>query len=511
MQRVSSVMTGGLKRGGATLAILALLGAPVAGQAADCEALGGEALPGGSRVANAAIEGELCVVDVTFEDSGLAFRAWLPQTAWNGKLAYVGGGGFDGLIKPVPDFVSTSIKKNRYAVVTTNGGYTAANPAHYFRAEFAADSQALADYTFQSEHRSLPAARELVRRYYGSAPSHSYFEGCSMGGHDALLLAQRYPRDFDGIVARAPAGNVMGLFAKFHQIASQVAREGAALGPARQQALAAAVRMRCDELDGLADGVVANREVCRFDPSSLACDVAGADPGVCLEPAQVKTLGTIAAPLGDPDGILYHPGFDLSGAASLAWGEYPWPQAALGGQSLQKLFSDGFIRSFVTRDPDYDTANWRAADWRASLDLVGAMFQATDPDISEFVDRGGKLVIWNGLSDTSVSARDSVRYYRAVKAALGNGADKAVTLYLAPGVGHCRGGEGPGRADLMTALADWVERGQVPGASLVTRGDGGDARPLCPYPGYPHYRGSGDPGDPENFECRVPHHSEREE
>jgi len=410
-------------------------------------------------------------------------------------------------------YYSPSIRSERYATLATNGGYdAAARDAGYFQASFAYDPVQRADFTHLSEHRALPVGRELIAHYYGSAPVRSYFEGCSMGGHDALVQAQRFPQDFDGIVARAPAGNVIGLMLQFHRIARRMAVPAHVPSPAQRARLAREVLAQCDALDGLQDGIVSRPEACRFDPALLQCPAdAGADAD-CLTAAQLATVETVTTPMSTPDGHWRHLGYPFGGEDSpKGWGEYLWPNPALGGASLQGLFSDGFLRAFVVGDPDFDTVNWDAARWSAQLDAVGAAFNAADPDLTALHARSGKLLLWNGTTDTSVSARETAQYYRRVVETMGQEkADQTVELFLAPGVGHCAGGPGADRVDLLAAMVAWVERG-VPPSRQGLQAHKGDApaeapmtRPLCRYPEWPRFRGSGDGRAAADFECVAP-------
>lgn len=487
-----------------------------------CVALAGTALLGGTAtVADAAIVAanaalpEYCVAHVQLADSSLRIEAQLPATGWNRKLAFLGGGAFDGMLVSVAQpYFSESIIAERYATATTNGGYDFPGPfsLDYFKASFAYDATKLADYTFRSEHRALPFAKALVAAYYGAAPERSYFEGCSMGGHDGMIQAQRFPADFDGIVARAPAGNVIGLMLQFHRIAQHTRVPEAVLDAAGQALLAKAVLARCDDRDGVADGIIADPARCKFDPASLRC-AGGANTGdACFSDRQLATIAAITSPVATSDQAWSHPGYPFGGEDSpKGWGEYIWPSPALGGASLQGLFSDGFVRSFVTRDPDFDTTTWRADDWLAPLSLVGSQFNATDPDLAALRARGAKLIVWNGTTDSSVSVLDNTRYYERVVAAMGQAAaDETLELFLAPGVGHCFGGPGPDQVDLMRAMATWVEQGTAPSKQrLVQRkldADGNTilSRPLCKYPAYARYRGTGDINDAAQFDCSTP-------
>ncbi|MFC3051947.1 tannase/feruloyl esterase family alpha/beta hydrolase [Kordiimonas pumila] len=449
-----------------------------------------------------------CFAGVSFTDSELKFEARLPLEGWNKRLVMVGGGGFDGLLIDTPDFVSPSIMTDRYVAVMTNGGHTSPLPTSYFDADFALNAQQLVDFTYLSEHRALPVVKELVAAVYGQRPERNYFEGCSMGGHDALMESQRFPYDFDGIIARAPAGNVMGLFVKFHQIAEAVDKAGA-LSDAQQMLLENAVLKSCDMADGLKDGIVSNSNACAFDITTLQCDTASADRETCLSEQQIALVSAITSPYTSHVTGIEHSGFSITGAANKeAWGEYIWPKLVQGGNSLQGLFSGGFIRSFITRDPDYKLESWHADDWKASLGHIESLFQAANPDISKFTQNGGKLLLWHGVADSSVSATDTIGYYQNVIDTIGQQeADKSVELFLAPGVGHCRHGSGPDKVDLLSAMANWVEKGVAPSQQLVVTAKKDDAgndlltRPLCKYPLYPEYDGTGDPNLASSFSC----------
>lgn len=459
---------------------------------------------------------EHCHVKVSLNDSTLRFESRLPSTGWNGKMVALGGGGLKGAVfVPTLPFFSPSIIGERYATMATNGGYDyPVRDAGYFQANFAYDPVKLADYTYLSIHRTLPFGKELVQRFYKAAASKNYFEGCSAGGHEAMMLSQRFPDDFDGIVARAPAGNFMGLFMQFNRVSKALRSPGGALGPAKQALLAKAVLAKCDAADGLADGIVSKPAACTFDPSTLRCP-GGADTGdQCLSDAQVNTVKTATSGFATADGAWSHPGYNFGGESDPAkgWGEYIWPNAAapFSGNSVQALFSDGFVRSFITRNPRFDPLKWNADEWLPQLSLVGAMLNAYNPDLSALRSRGAKLILWNGEQDTAVSPRDTARYYGEVVKKMGQAAtDDAVELFLAPGVGHCFGGTGPDRADLMKPLAVWVEQGVPPSrqglvhAKLDAAGKPTQTRPMCKFPAYARYNGRGDPDAAASFSCAT--------
>lgn len=441
---------------------------------------------------------EYCVLTLALEGSRLRFNAWLPTEGWNHRMAFIGGGGFDGFLldEELTLVMSPSIVSEGYAMVSTNGGYDrpdSLNPLVYFEAEFATDPEALADFMYRSEHKVLPLADEVMQHFYGTTPEYRYFEGCSMGGHDAMLLSQRYPEDFDGIIARAPAGNILGLLLQFHRVGSYLRNHDAELDEAQRAMIAEAVMAECDARDDLQDNMIAWPGECRVDTAAMVC--AAGQTTTCLSPEQAELVRIATTPLDVNNLEFTHPGYPLNGIDQPAgWGDYIWPR--LMGYSTQMLFAQGFVRAFVTRDAEYDAWQWNPEGWLPRLREIAADYQAVDPDLGRFHQAGGKLILWNGMLDASVSSLETAAYYDAVVASLGQqAADESVELFLSPGVGHCKDGPGPDRADLMAALATWVEQGQPPSnqkrEAFGLDDDGAINRslPLCKYPAFPRYVG----------------------
>lgn len=502
-------------------AIAAVAGIATPALAGDCAALRQQTLGWNeATITDASVtpasetQPEYCHVTVQMNDSTLRFEMRLPTVGWNRKLVFLGGGGFRGAMFP-PDrpFFSASIRTERYATIATNGGYDyPQRDAGYFQANFAYDPVKLADFTYLSEHRTLPFGKELVRKFYGAPPERSYFEGCSSGGHDAMMLSQRWPNDFDGIVARAPAGNFVGLHMQFNRISRAVRNPAGMLNPAKQTLLANSVLEACDKLDGAADGIISKPSACHYDPAALRCGGGGDTGDTCLSDAQITTVRTVTSPIATSDGTWSHPGYNV-GAENTAkgWGEYIWTSPNfMGGDSLQGAFSDGFVRSFITRNAAFDTRTWDPNQWLASLSLVGSMYQAFNPDLEGLKARGAKLILWNGMTDTAVSALDTARYYDMVVQKMGQPtADQVVELFLAPGVGHCAGGVGPDQVDLLKAMVAWVENGTPPSQQnlLLTKMDGAGkptmTRPMCKYPAWPRYKGTGDLNEAGSFTCST--------
>ncbi|KQP22947.1 tannase/feruloyl esterase family alpha/beta hydrolase [Pseudorhodoferax sp. Leaf267] len=450
-----------------------------------------------------------CKLSVAARDTGLKMGLWLPTEGWNGKLLMQGGGGFDGAIAaPTANLLlahmSPSVVGERYAVMATNGGHEAAENAN---GAFALDATKLQEFAQTSEHRALPWGKELVNTAYGKAPTRSYFEGCSMGGHDAMMLSQRYPEDFDGIVARAPAGNIMGLFPAFSRLSITVRNPANRLTPAKQTLVADAALAQCDGLDGLADGIISKPAACQPNLSALRC-AGGADAGDgCLSDAQLATVALVTSPYASADGAYTHPGYNHGLENSpVGWGQYIWPNAA--GQSVQGGFADGFVRGFITRDLAYDTNLWNPNDWLPRMAEVATLFQAFNPDLSGMRARNAKLIMWNGTNDSSVTSRDMGRYYQATVARMGQAAvDQTLEAFEAPGVGHCGGGPGADHVDLVKSLDTWVTAGTPPSSQNLVQarktatGDVALTRPLCKYPTTPRYKGTGDVNSAASFAC----------
>ncbi len=454
---------------------------------------------------------EYCVLTLGLDNSRLRFNAWLPTEGWNHRMAFIGGGGFDGFLldEELVLVMSPSIVTDGYAMVSTNGGYDkpdSLNPLDYFEAEFAANPEALADFMYRSEHTVLPLADGIIERFYGTAPEYRYFEGCSMGGHDAMLLSQRYPDDFDGIIARAPAGNILGLLLQFHRVGAYLKNHDAELDEAQREMITNEVMAQCDARDGLADNIIAHPGECTVDIEAMVCQ--DGQSGTCLSLEQAELVRTATTPLNVAGHEFTHPGYPLNGIGQPAgWGDYIWPK--LMGYSTQMLFAQGFVRAFVTGDAQYDAWQWRPEDWLPRLREIAADYQAVDPDLSRFHQAGGKLILWNGMLDASVSALETAAYYDAVVAAIGpQAADESLELFLSPGVGHCKDGPGPDRVDLMAALSAWVEHGRTPSQQkleafgLDDKGAINRSLPLCKYPAFPRYV-SGDRSLAASYVCAT--------
>ncbi len=474
----------------------------------DCGALAGRSL-GGATISAAAVVPASAALAAHCKVSGLIapklnFEMRLPSH-WNHKLHYGGGGGYNGSIPPV----DAPALNAGYAQVSSDSGHQ----ANALDASFALDDP-LAARLFGSD--SVPtvmnAATEIVRAHYGSRARRAYFEGCSNGGREALINVQRHPHLFDGVIARAPAYNWIGLMGAFNRTAKALAASGGAISTAKIATLSSAVRAACDGLDGVVDGVVSNPAACHFDPKTLRCP-AGADAGdSCLSDAQLKVVGSWTSPVSFAGGTYSNTGWPLTGNedASGAWDFWTTGTPALGGLSLQFLFQDTTVKNYLARNPAANSLTYDFDSNIGALSAMSALNDATNPNLHPFLAAGGKLILWHGGNDSALSIKSTTAYYQSVVAAMGgqSNTDQFVRFYTAPGVNHCAGGPGADTADLLTPLDRWVSHGRGPETLKARKLDANGAtllsRPLCVYPEYPRYKGKGDPNAASSFKCTEP-------
>jgi len=411
--------------------------------------------------------------------------------SWNGKLYYVGGGGYNGAVPPLAQ--SSAALNKGFATVASDGGHQATG----VDASWAlSDPTAARMFGSEAIPTVLPAALEMIKAAYDAGPSRSYLEGCSNGGREALMMAQRYPQLFDGIIARAPAYNWTGLMGAYQRNAKALAAPGGMLGAAKIATLAGAVRAACDSLDGLADGIVSNPAACSFNPAQLRCP-GGADAGSsCLSDAQLALLQSWTTPAQFTAAASYrNPGWNLNGNEDDSGAWAPWLTGNGDARSsLQYLFMDTTVKSYLARNLSTDSLLYRYDQDPAALSALAALNDATSTGLGAFQSRGGKLILWHGGSDVAISPKGSAEYYLGMQAAMGGLAvlDGFVRFYIAPGVNHCGGGQGADEVDLLAALDTWVGQQQGPGTLLASKRFFGApllTRPLCVYPQYARYIG----------------------
>ena len=428
-----------------------------------------------------------CRVAVTLKPtarSDIKSEIWMPASGWNGKLHVVGNGGFAGTISYPA--MATALAAG-YATASTDTGHTG-GAANTF-----VNEDVLTDYAHRAVHETTAAAKKLVDRFYGSAPRFSYFSGCSTGGRQALQAAQRYPGDFDGIVAGAPGLRPTRQAFGQNWLFQATVDPASALPQAKLTVVHDAVMNACDALDGARDGVIENPLACTFDPQVLACRQG--DDATCLTAPQVEAVRKIyAGPKNPRTGEQIFPG--LERGSELGWSPGPVGLAA------------DYFRFIVFKDTNWDP---KALNFDAHVALVDSkeehrVLDATKTDLGSFTGRGGKLLMYQGWAENGIPPRNVVNYYGSVQKSTPN-AGEAVRLFMVPGMGHCGGGNGTTTFDMVTALDQWVTSGKAPAtipASRLRDGKVDRTRPLCSYPQYAVYKGSGSIDDAANFECRTP-------
>jgi feruloyl esterase len=423
------------------------------------------------------------------KDSDIRIEVWLPLDGWNGKLQAVGNGGWNGTM---PYAAMDAALRRGYAAAGTDTGHAGGG------GPWMQNREKLIDFGYRAVHEMTVKAKAIVDAYYGAAPRFSYFAGCSGGGRQALMEAQRYPDDFDGIVAGSPSLNATGRAAFSMRVAQELRKEPSSYIPAvKYPAIHRAVLDACDATDGLADGVIDNPKICTFDPQVLQCK--GPDSDSCLTAAQVAAARSIYQPLIDArTGEEIAPG--LSYGSELGW-------ATFGGAQPFGIGSEMF-RYLVFNDPDWD---YRMLNFDSHMALVrkleAGVINAASPDLQRFFASGGKLIQYHGWADPQIQPLSSVAYHDRVIKQVG-GAQKVLDgyrLFMVPGMAHCGGGEGTSTFDMVSALEQWVEQHRAPDsipASRVVNGTVNRTRPLCPYPQRAAYKGSGDINEAANFVCK---------
>jgi hypothetical protein len=449
-------------------------------------------------------------------DSDIQFEVWLPApTAWNNKFQGVGNGGFAGSISyaGLADALA-----HGYASASTDTGHTAVGSTP--NAEWALNHpEKIADFGYRAIHETAVAAKQIVTAFYGDAPKRSYFNSCSNGGRQALMEAERYPADYDGIIAGAPANYWTHLVSSAGAGVKATLSESAAYIPAAKlPAIQAAALAQCDALDGVKDGVIENPLACHFDPVVLLCK--GAESDACLTGPQLTSLKTIYGGLVNAKGQQLFPGLSPGAEGEPgAWGA--WVTGNAPQESQMYYFSTQFFKNMVFNDPSWRFQSFDPdRDTKAADDKLARVLNSNDPNLKAFQQRGGKLILYHGWADSAIPAANAVNFYDSITKAMGaSAASDMVRLYMVPGMGHCGGGPGPnqfGQAsvphgdpqhDIDAALEAWVEKSQAPGTIIASRLEKGKVtrtRPLCPWPATAKWNGTGSTDDAANFSCVKP-------
>ena len=440
----------------------------------------------------------------------VSFEVWLPLANWNGKFQGVGNGANAGSISYPA--MAAALRRG-YATASTDTGHATTNSRD---ARWAVGHPELViDFGYRAIHLTAEHAKRIVSAFYAKPASHSYFVSCSTGGRQALMEAQRFPDDYDGIVAGAPAANWSRFQTGGHLwAASALNKDPERYIPAgKLPLLQSAVLAACDANDGVKDGVLDDPRRCRFDSQTLVCKQGG-DPSSCFTPKQVAAIKDLYAGARDSAGRLIYPGYMPGAEAEGGWAAYMTGSGPRSGNHWEQ--ADNVLKYLVFENPAWDFRTFDFdKDVAFTVDKLGKTFDAFDPDLARFRRNGGKLLLYHGWNDPSISPLNTIDYYERVVSVLKKGggepaaaqAQEFIRLFMLPGMLHCGGGPGPNTFDMVGALEGWVEERRAPDsltASHATNGTIDRTRPLCVYPKVAVYSGSGSTNDAANFSCRLP-------
>jgi feruloyl esterase len=427
-------------------------------------------------------------------DSDIKFEVWMPLANWNGKFLGTGNGGWLGAI--IYPALAGGLSHG-YAVANTDTGHVSGVMDGSWAL---GHPEKIIDFGYRAVHEMTEQGKAIVTAFYGKRPAYAFWNGCSSGGKQGLKEAQRFPEDYNGIVAGAPANYWTHLTAATVWFGLLGLKDRAGyIPPGKYPVIHKAVLEACDAADGIKDGVIDDPRKCHFDPKVLQCP--GADGPDCLTAAQVETARKVYGPATTPLGWQFFPG--LEPGSELVWG------FLMGGPEPSRIGSDYF--TYIV----HQDAHWnpRRLDFDKEVpeaDKVdhGAI-NAIDPNLKKFKAHGGKLIMYHGWADALIPPQNSINYYNSVVKAM-RGAKKTedfFRLFMVPGMGHCFGGEGPCDFDALAALEQWVEHGKAPDtiiASHSTAGKVDRTRPLCVYPRVAKYKGTGSTDEAANFACAAP-------
>lgn len=456
-------------------------------------------------------------------DSQIKFELWLPAEDWNGEYLQLGNGGLAGSINTA---VMLDPLSHHFAVAATDDGHTGMGTDGSWAL---GHPEKVIDFGYRAVHETSAHAREIIAAFYGKPQKYAYFNGCSEGGREAMMEAQRYPADFNGIIAGSAALNWMGLMADFAWNAQALLKDPASYVPeAKRVVIEQAALTACGNQQGVTDTFIKDPLACKFDPATIQCKAG--DAADCLTAAQVTAVKKIYSGARNSAGQIA-PGYEAGaeaepGPPGLSYSSYIYGPAP--GASLDLIFSSNFYGNFVMGDAKFSSVN---LDFEKDVALaqkkVGASLDATNPDLKAFKARGGKLLQYHGWYDGSPAPRMSVEYYDKVAKTMGglNKVDDFYRLYMAPGMMHCGLGPGPNafgdmldsshwddpQRDIFAALRGWVEEGKAPAGIIATKYKNDVPtmgvvmeRPLCPYPGQAVWDGKGKPEEASSWSCKVP-------
>jgi Tannase and feruloyl esterase len=472
------------------------------------EVTGGTLTPRGSKLTD--LPAFCRVVAVT--QPAVKFEVWLPLDTWNGKFQGVGNGANAGAISYAA--MVTALKRG-YATASTDTGHQTENARD---GEWAVGHPELVvDFGYRAIHVTAENGKKIVDKFYSAPAKHSYFVACSTGGRQALMEAQRFPEDYDGIIAGAPAANWSRFQTGGHMwVANALNKDPESYVPvAKLKTLGDVVNAACDKLDGIGDGIIADPRKCTFDAKMLQCP-GGKDDAACLTPKQVKAVNDVWSGSHTSRGELIYPGYMRGAEASPGgWNAYMSGTGPLSGNHWEQ--ASNVLKYLIFENPNWDYRSFDVEKDAAFAEKkLGKTLDAFDPDLTRFRNHGGRLLLYHGWNDPSISPLNTINYYEKVIATVkkNGGAQDAeartqefARLFMVPGMMHCGGGPGPTSFDMVAALEQWVEQKQPPeriNASHTTNGAVDRTRPLCVYPKVASYSGSGSTDDAANFVCKAP-------
>ena len=435
----------------------------------------------------------LCRVAATLQpvpESHIKIEVWLPLAHWNGKFLGLGTGGWGGQI-PYEDLAAALARG--YAAAASDTGHEDLTGSGAFAI---GHPEQVVDFSYRAIHEMTVAGKAIVHAFYGRAAQPNYFNGCSTGGREALIEAQRYPLDYNGILARSPDTSITHEDANDLWATMALTRSPeSGLSKTDFLLLHRAVLEQCDALDGVRDGVIENPLGCHFDPEILRC--TGLKNPECLSDAQIEAVRAIyAGPRHPLTGELIFPGFEPGS-------ELGWSHLADEKEAATTSYS-----YLVFQNPDWD---FHQFDLSRDVEQADALFDeslnAGHPDLNPFAHAGGRLLMTHGWNDTAIPPRGSVQYYEAAQAGLEGNASAAIRLFMVPGMFHCGGGDGASEFDGLRALERWYEDQEAPEQLIASRTLHGKVvatHLLCAYPATARYQGRGSAEDATHYSCEMP-------
>ncbi|HEY4360248.1 MAG TPA: tannase/feruloyl esterase family alpha/beta hydrolase [Bryobacteraceae bacterium] len=471
----------------------AVAGAPAAGRGAGRGAAGGPGAPAaaGRGAAAPVMLPAYCRVTLTLKpstDSDIKMEIWMPTAeTWNGKFQMMGNGGWAGSIQGLNNFPAAL--REGYAVSGTDTGHEGGNAVFGL-----GHPEKFVDFAYRAVHETVLKSKALMMAYYGKGPKLSYWNGCSTGGRQGLMEAQKFPEDFDAIIAGAPANYQTHLHAWDMNVAVPTLKdEQRLLTPAKEAALTKAVLAACDAMDGVKDGLLNDPRKCKFDPATMLCK--NGDKDDCLTQPQVESAKLMYSPAKNKKGELIFPGKEPGS-------ESQW--TVVNKAAAPPGLSSGTFQYATYQDANYDWKNFDLDRDTAAADEKFGYVNAT-ADLTAFKNRGGKLLMYHGWNDVAISPENSINQYESIVKKTGGKSSDWIKLYMIPGMQHCQGGPGTDQFNKMAIMERWRESNSAPEAILATHVTGANVemtRPLCPYPQVATYKGLGSSNDAGNFSCK---------